>query len=207
VEASAVVEPLSPDRYKVQFTGSKGLCAKLERLRALMRHEVPHGDLAAIIEKAVSEKLERMEAKRYGTTARTRRLKADPAAASASSRHIPAAVRRAVLKRDHHRCRYVDGQGRRCPERRNLEYHHRDPFAMGGDHGVENIRLMCHAHNAYLAEHDYGRKAMARYRESRGNTGGRGAGEAKGPSASWEVKTDFTRAAASRQGWNTGQGL
>jgi hypothetical protein len=78
VEAPTVVEPLSPDRYKVQFTGSKELCDKLERLRALMRHEVPGGDLAAIIEKAVSEKLERMEAKRYGTTARTRRLEAAP---------------------------------------------------------------------------------------------------------------------------------
>ena len=58
----ALVEPLSPARYKVQFTASAELHDKLERLQALMRSEVPGGDLAAIIERAVTEKLERLEA-------------------------------------------------------------------------------------------------------------------------------------------------
>ena len=61
----AVVQPLSPGRYKVQFTASAELRDKLERLSALMRSEVPDGDLAAIIERAVTEKLERLEARRY----------------------------------------------------------------------------------------------------------------------------------------------
>ena len=64
----AVVEPLSPARYKVQFTASADLRDKLERLSALMRSEVPDGDLAAIIERAVTEKLERLEARRYAQT-------------------------------------------------------------------------------------------------------------------------------------------
>jgi len=77
-------------------------------------------------------------------------------------------VRRAVSERDGNRCRYVDEQGRRCPERKQLEYHHRLPFGLGGDHSLPNIRLMCRAHNNYLAEHDYGREAMARHRRYRG---------------------------------------
>jgi hypothetical protein len=89
------------------------------------------------------------------------------ALASPSSRYIPAAVRRAVHERDGDRCGYVDRQGRRCPERGRLEYHHRHPFALGGDRSLINISLMCHAHNQYLAEHDYGRAAMARNRHSR----------------------------------------
>ena len=52
-------------RYKVQFTASAELKDKLERLRALMRSKVPDGDLAAIIEEAVTEKLERLEARRF----------------------------------------------------------------------------------------------------------------------------------------------
>jgi hypothetical protein len=64
----AVVEPLSPARYKVQFTASAELRDKLERLSALMRSDVPDGDLAAIIGSAVTEKLERLEAKRYAQT-------------------------------------------------------------------------------------------------------------------------------------------
>ena len=52
-----VMEPLSPARYKIQFTASAKLHDKLERLRALMRSSVPDSDLAAIIEEAVTEKL------------------------------------------------------------------------------------------------------------------------------------------------------
>jgi len=62
----------------------------------------------------------------------------------------------------------VDDQGRRCKERHWLEFHHRHPFGLGGEHSVENIRLMCRAHNAYLADCDYGREAMTRHRRPRG---------------------------------------
>ncbi|HYN02229.1 MAG TPA: hypothetical protein VE359_07275, partial [Vicinamibacteria bacterium] len=64
----AVVEPLAPARYKVQFTASAQLHDKLERLRALMRSSVPDGDLAAIVEQAVTEKLQRLEARRFART-------------------------------------------------------------------------------------------------------------------------------------------
>ena len=100
----AVVEPLSPGRYKVQFTASAELHDQLERLAALMRSEVPDGDIAAIIQRAVAEKLERLEARRFAKTATPR--KATPRKAvshgdsSRPSRHIPAAVRRAVRARD-----------------------------------------------------------------------------------------------------------
>jgi hypothetical protein len=161
----AVVEPLSPARYKVQFTASAEFHDKLERLQVLMRSSVPDGDLAAIIEQAVTEKLERIEAKRF---ARTKVPGKSPAQTDTmpSSRHIPAAVRRAVYERDGGRCRFVDQQGRRCTARDRLEFHHRHPFGHGGDRSLENIRLMCRAHNQYLAEHDYGKRAMARHRRS-----------------------------------------
>jgi hypothetical protein len=34
----------------------------------------------------------------------------------------------------------------------------------GGDHSPEGISLLCRAHNHYLAEIDYGRQPMAKYR-------------------------------------------
>ena len=159
----AVVEPLSPARYKVQFTASAALHDKLEQLAALMRSEVPDGDLAAIIERAVTEKLERLEARRYAQTLAPRKGLGDTDT-SPVSRHIPAAVRRAVRERDGERCRYVDEQGRRCSARDRLEFHHRHPFGMGGDHSPGNIRLLCKNHNRYLAERDYGHAAIKRHR-------------------------------------------
>jgi hypothetical protein len=88
----AVVEPLSPARYRVQFTASAELHDKLERLQALLRHEVPDGDLAAIIEQAVTEKLERLETRRYAKTSAPRKALSQTHT-SPASRHIPAAVR------------------------------------------------------------------------------------------------------------------
>jgi hypothetical protein len=166
-----VVRPLAPGRYKVQFTASARLHEKLGRLRALMRSQVPDGDLGAIIEAAVSEKLARLEARRFAVTSRPRKG-LSPAHTSAASRHIPAPVRRAVRERDGDRCGYVGSSGRRCGERDRLEYHHLHPFGLGGGHRPENLRLMCHAHNAFLVERDYGRKAMARFTRSGKRLGG-----------------------------------
>ena len=158
----AVVEPLAPARYKVQFTASAELHDKLARLRALMRSSVPDGDLAAIIEEAVTEKLERLESKRFAKT-KTPRKTLEETDTSPSSRYIPAAVRRAVSERDGDRCTFAE-HDRRCTERDQLEFHHHQPFGRGGDHKPDNIFLMCHAHNLYLAERDYGKAAMERYR-------------------------------------------
>jgi len=159
----ARVKPLSPGRYKVQFTASAGLHDKIERLTALMCSEVPNGDLGAIIELAVTEKLERLEARRFARTTAPRKTLADTDTAP-TSRHIPAAVRRAVRKRDGGRCRFVDEQGRCCSERHRLEFHHRYPFGMGGDHSPGNIGLLCSQHNRLLAEYDYGQAAIQRHR-------------------------------------------
>jgi 5-methylcytosine-specific restriction endonuclease McrA len=179
-----VVEPLAPARYKVQFTASAELRDKLERLQSLMRSSVPDGDLGAIIEQAVTEKLERLESRRFARTRTPRKVLSahnmsgsnpTPPAGSespslrhtpAATRRIPAAVKRAVYERDGGRCRYVDAQGRRCTAREGLEFHHRHPFGHGGDHSAENISLACRAHNRYIAEVDYGRTAMALHRRS-----------------------------------------
>jgi predicted restriction endonuclease len=161
----AEVEPLAPGRYKVQFTASAELHDKLERLRALMRPSVPDGDLGAIIEQAVTEKLQRLEARRFARTQAPRKTLSQ-SETSPTARQIPAAVKRAVYERDGGRCRYEDEQGRRCTARQGLEFHHRRPFGHGGDHSVANIALACRCHNGYLAEVDYGREAIARHRRS-----------------------------------------
>jgi hypothetical protein len=83
--------------------------------------------------------------------------------APSSSRYIPSAVRRAVHERDGSQCSYRDASGRRCSSRERLEFHHRRPFAMGGEHDVGNVTLVCRAHNAFLAEVDYGRATMSRH--------------------------------------------
>lgn len=171
----AVVQPLAPARYKVQFTASAEFCDKIERLTALMRPLVPDGDLAAILEQAVTEKLERLEAKRFAET-KAPRKNLDEADTSPEGRYISAPVRRIVRKRDSDQCTFVDERGRRCSERQGLEFHHRNPYGLGGDRSPENICLMCRAHNAYLAEIEYGKKVMEKYRRRDGRVSETGPG-------------------------------
>ncbi len=159
------VEPLAPARYKIQFTASAAFREKLERLQALMRSRIPDGDLAQVLEGAVTETLERLEARRFSKTARPR---ATVVPKDDGSRYVPAALKRAVNLRDENRCRYVDARGRRCPERHVLHYHHRYPFGMGGERTLANVCLMCPAHNQYLADRDYGRHKMDRPRSAAG---------------------------------------
>jgi hypothetical protein len=155
-----VFEPLSPARYRMQFTAGPELRDDLEALKALMRSEVPDGDLALIVGKAVRQMRQSLEARRFAQTKSPRKKTKQT---NGSSRYLPSDVRRFVYRRDGGQCRFVDAQGRRCPERYRLEYHHRHPFGLGGGPERDNICLMCGLHNRYLAELDYGRKKMSRY--------------------------------------------
>jgi hypothetical protein len=75
------------------------------------------------------------------------------------SRHIPVHVRREVWRRDGGRCTHrfatvEDGNGERCSSRFALELDHVLPYAYGGTHTAENLRLLCRAH--HRGRHDAG---------------------------------------------------
>jgi 5-methylcytosine-specific restriction endonuclease McrA len=74
------------------------------------------------------------------------------------NRHIPAAIRDRVYARDNGRCSYVSPAGIKCNSKWNLEIDHIVPFARGGDHSVDNLRLLCARHNRLAAENVYGRE-------------------------------------------------
>ena len=157
------MEPLAPARFKVQFTADAEFRNELERLQALMRTAVPDGDLGKVIRLAVTRELARLEAKRFAKTKAPRKRLAQ-ADTRPKSRYIPAAVRRFVEKRDGGRCTFRDKSGRRCTKRHDLEFHHKGAYGRGGHHSPENVALMCRTHNALLAEQDFGKEKMARFR-------------------------------------------
>ncbi len=54
----AVVAPLAPQRYKVQFTASADTYEKLRLAQALLRHQIPDGDPAKIFDRALTALLQ-----------------------------------------------------------------------------------------------------------------------------------------------------
>ena len=157
-------QPLGGERYCVRFTADPKLHQQLQELRALMRHQVPDGDLGKILARAVSALLDQVRKRKYGETPAPRPTKPS---AEHMSRHVPAAIRRAVVHRDGGGCSYVSPGGRRCSAREFLEFHHREPWARTPAHAVEGIALHCRAHNQHQACRDFGQRHMARFRKTR----------------------------------------
>ena len=143
----AIVAPLAPDRYKLQVTLSSEGHAALRRAQDLLRHALPNGDPAAVVERALTLLVRELERTKCGDTHRPRESRP----LQKHSRHIPADVRRRVWKRDGGQCAFVGTQGR-CTERGFLEFHHVVPYADGGESTVENLELRCRAHNVYEAD-------------------------------------------------------
>jgi hypothetical protein len=152
--ARARVAPLSAERFKVQLTFSREQRDKLNTARDLLRHAQPDGDLARIIERGLELLIEPQLKRRFGATDRPRKAK-EPAP-TRRTRHIPNAVRRAVLERDSLQCTFVSEGGKRCEERGWLQLEHEHAYARGGEHTQGNVRIMCFAHNQLLAERTFG---------------------------------------------------
>jgi len=148
-----VVSPLAPDRYQIRFTASASTCAKLRQAQDLLRHAIPTGDTAQIIDRALTLLIEDLARKKFAATDRPRQS-GGPAP---GSRQVAAKVRRVVSRRDDDRCAFVGTGGRRCNARAFVEFHHLDPHGAGGEAAVDNIELRCRAHNNYEAELFYGR--------------------------------------------------
>ena len=83
-----------------------------------------------------------------------------PSTPSPRSRHIPDAIRDAVMLRDGERCTFVAASGRRCPGTLDLHVDHIDPFSLGGPHELDNLRVMCGAHNRRRSDQTFGRRGQ-----------------------------------------------
>ncbi len=142
----ALVQPIAPARYRLQVAIDARTEEKLRRARDLMRHANPPGDLAVVLDRALDLLVADLERAKLASTQRPR-----PASRPASrSRHIPAAVRREVWRRDDGRCAFTGPAGR-CGETGFLEFHHVQPYVDDGPATPENIELRCRAHNQYEA--------------------------------------------------------
>jgi len=161
----ATVAPLAPERYHVQLTASRELRDKIEEAKALLRHQVPNGDLATILDRALTALIAKVKKDRFGVGRKPRATRLPEG--SATSRDIPDAIKRAVYERDGGQCTFVGTSGKRCGNRGFLQLDHLDGFARRQEHRLDRITLRCSQHNQYAAELMYGPELMARKRKER----------------------------------------
>jgi HNH endonuclease len=160
----ARIQPLAAERYGVHFTADGEFRQLLERVRGLAGHRLPSGDLLTLIKRGLEAYERELAKKRFAIGGKPRAKRATAQAptgpngsASAKRRHLAASVRRAVFTRDGGQCTFVAADWRRCEARGFLELDHIQPRALGGEDSVENLRLLCKAHNLHAARRAFGR--------------------------------------------------
>ena len=145
------IAPLAPERYRIQLTVSRETHDRFRRAQALLRHAVPSGDAAEIFDRAITLLVDELERKRFAETVRPRATTQAPPEARATFRRRCGATSGGVTV-----VLRVRGSEGRCGEPAFLEFHHVEPYAVGGAATVENVELRCRAHNAYEARLFFG---------------------------------------------------
>lgn len=163
----AELVPLTATLDRLHVTISKRFARKLEQAADA------HPDLATedLLEAGLDLLLQKA-AKRKGIVAKPL---TNPRP-SKNDDHIPAHVKREVMKRDGGRCQWLLPDGEICGCTRHLQFDHIIPRALGGKSTADNIRLLCASHNLEAARRVLGDEVMDRYagpnrkRRPRGNT-------------------------------------
>jgi len=154
------VTPHAAGRYTATVAMDAATHDELRECAELLGHVLPSGNAGEVIAFALHHLVTHLRKRKYAATSRPSRARS-----SSNPRHIPAHVRRAVRERDGDCCAFVSDDGRRCGSRTRLQYDHIVPVARGGEATVDNVRLLCAAHNQHAAERVFGHQFMERKRE------------------------------------------
>ena len=152
----------------IQFLADNELVDALEEARRLLSAGNPNVSFADVIRALADEYLERHSPVARNQRREKKRREANPDSQrreckSTGTRHIPDNVRDGVFVRDGGQCTYVAPDGTRCRAKHSLHIDHVRPFATGGGHEPDNLRLLCAAHNRRVAERSMGQRIMASY--------------------------------------------
>jgi hypothetical protein len=137
----AELVPLTAEQVRLHVTVTTGFAKKLEHAKAARPGATVEDLLEAGLDLLLSQ-----AAKRKGLVEKPQK-KLRPSKAE----HIPAHVRREVWKRDGGRCQWKLHNGELCGCTEGLQFDHIEPLALGGTSTVENVRLLCAAHNREAA--------------------------------------------------------
>ena len=119
---------ISEDKIQVAVVLSDETINELDKLKALLGKNLSMDELLQFMAK---ETIKSVEKEKFKQVPRPRR----PLSPVKVGRAIPAAVKREVYLRDK-KCT-------NCGSMHRLNYDHRHPYALGGTHSVQNLRLLC----------------------------------------------------------------
>ena len=167
--------PITEDLTEIKFVATKELMNKLNQLKALLAHKNPNPQWGEFLEILADIGLKKLDP-RLRETKQPPKSKAanvakaavnqptpDSTAAAAkrrvnpNSKYISQEVKKYIWNRDQGRCQFIDSETKKkCESQFALEIDHIQPFSLGGQTTVKNLRLLCRAHNSFVAKEAFG---------------------------------------------------
>jgi hypothetical protein len=155
------VEPLTPTVTRLHVSVSPAFLEKLEVARLALSHSLPGASAEDVLSAGLDLLLAR-DAKRKGLVAKPRPAPPEDEAMPGAP-NIPAAVKRAVWKRDDGCCQFPLDSGGVCGSRLDVQFDHLDMRVDGGKPTVANTRVACGFHDRLAARLRLGNRLMNRY--------------------------------------------
>ena len=132
------------------------------KIKNLLSHEIPSGNLNEILKRMAQMSLELLEKKkgRDAPKKKTSRENFTPQENKSQSekrtRHIPIETRRRVFRRANDCCEFVNAEGKSCKNNHQLEVDHIVPWSQGGTNDEINLQVLCRTHNSYRVKETHG---------------------------------------------------
>jgi len=162
------VRAITPELTELRFTVGQDFMNKITRIKNLLSHKNPNIETQAVLAQALDHWLIKLdpikqteipppalEVKVRLTPPHKQLENLPPAPAvkirpptAPNHRYIPKTLRRLVWQKSQSQCAYIElKSGRRCSAQRFLEVDHLHPISLGGANNIENLQLLCDAHN------------------------------------------------------------
>jgi 5-methylcytosine-specific restriction endonuclease McrA len=156
-----VTEPLT-ELCRTHVTVTRRFVARLDGARAGQSQAQREASAGEVLETALELLLER-QARRGNDVPRPQ---ANPR--PSGTNHVPAAVRRAVWRRDHGRCTWPLDSGGTCGSTRRVELDPVVPRGLGGPSTGDKCTLLCRVHDDLAARLVSGNALMDDHAEGPG---------------------------------------
>jgi hypothetical protein len=185
------IKPVRPELSSISFLATQEFLELLEESKGLLAHRMPDASLSEIMTEVVKHGLDSLRKKKYKLKESVAKedSKIQPEAQAQAqaqaqgvtsgaggrndtitqllTRPIPAETMRKLWKRDQGQCVVVSPHtGKPCGSKYQIEPDHIIPWAVGGDHSLENLRLSCRKCNQRNAVQWYGMEKMGKYLSS-----------------------------------------
>jgi CRISPR/Cas system Type II protein with McrA/HNH and RuvC-like nuclease domain len=143
---------ISPTLTELRLTVSQSFSDKIVRLKELLSHTHPDLTTSQLLELSLDALLAKKDLSVQVVSAKSPQSHDAPlpSAPRSSARYIPLATRREVFKKYGGQCSYQNPKsGLRCSGRKFLEIDHITPFSRNGSGTLDNLQLLCDAHNRW----------------------------------------------------------